>query len=138
MPNSKYDHTSTLMSGSQWVSARILAYLLEGATFDAADQTMADVKAGGAQQRNVTEIQNRSVGDGGAMQGLPAMFNVTPKGSPYQVVLAWDQNMGDQSVLAYYDEDESGGDLGLQNNGTLVVRPTDFDQATGVGTWFTL
>jgi hypothetical protein len=42
------------------------------------------------------------------------------------------------SVLAFYDEDELGDPLGLQSNGTFIVRPTDFDQATGVGTWFTL
>jgi len=139
MANARYDHTGVLMSGSDWVGARILAYLFAGATFDSTNKLLSEVQVAGVEQRNVTTIDNRSVGPNGEMMGIPAMFSVTAKGSPYQVVLTWDQGLvDDQYVLAYYDQDEVGDPLGLQNNGTLIVRPTDYDPATGVGTWFSL
>ena len=137
MANAKYDNTNQIMSANEWVGARVKAYLFEGASFDKTHTLLSQVRAG-ATQRNVTEIQNQAMGPDGAALGLPAMFNMTPKGSPYQVVLAWDQNQADMLVLAYYDEDELGDDLALLNNGTFIVRPSDFDQATGVGTWFVL
>ena len=138
MPNSKYDHTSSIIAGPGWMAGRIVAFLFEHAVFDKTDTLLSEVKSGGAVQRNVTEIQNRSVGENGEAFGLSALFNVTQKGSPYQMVLAWDRHESDMAVLAFYDEDEGGEPIGLQNNGTLVVRPMDFDQATGLGTWFVL
>jgi hypothetical protein len=137
MANSKYDHTSTIMSGSEWPAARIMAYLFEGAVYDKAHKTLDEVRTG-ATQRNATEIQNRSMGENGECKGLPAVFSVTPKGDPYQVVLAWDHGTSVMDVLAFYDEDEASEPLGLQNNGTFIVRPTDVDPVTLVGTWFSL
>jgi hypothetical protein len=137
MSNTKYDHTSTIMSGSDWVRGRIVAYLFDGAVFVPTHKLLSEVRTG-ATQKNITEIQNRIVGDQGGLLGLPAQFTVTPKGTPYQMVIAWDLNQPEQQVLAFYDEDEAGGDIGLLNNGTLIVRPTDFDTATGRGTWLTL
>lgn len=137
MPNTKYAHTSVIMSGSDWTGGRVKAYLLEDAVFDADHTLLADVKAG-ATQANVTEIQNKSIGPGGAALGVSALFNVTPKGDEYQVVLAWDRGPGvPMPVLAFFDEDGDGGPIALQNNGTLIVRPENFDPATGLGTWFT-
>lgn len=136
MPNAKYDHTSVIISGNDWIKNRVRAFLLEGAVFDPAHTVLSDVKEG-ATQRNVTEIQNKSVGSGGAALGVSALFNVTPKGDAYQVVLVLDRGPTEPSpVLAFYDEDGEGSPIGLQNNGTLIVRPQDFDPATGLGTWF--
>jgi hypothetical protein len=135
MANAKYDQTSTIMSGQDWVGGRIMAYLLEGAVYDKTHQTLNQAQAGAA-QRNVTEILNRSVGSGGEALGRAAAFSVTPKGAPYQVILAWDRNQPEMSVLAFYDEDDAGGPIGLQNNGTLIVRPENYDPAVGVGAWF--
>jgi hypothetical protein len=135
--NSKYDHTSTVLTGANWAGGRIFALLFENADFDSTHTTIDQVKSEGGVQRNIAQIPNRSVGPDGEALGVSAQFNVTPKGSPYQVVLAWDQGPGkEMAVLAFYDEDEAEGEIALQNNGTLIVRPMDFDPDTGLGTWF--
>ena len=135
MPNSKYDHTNVIMDGEDWAQGRILAYLYEGAVFDKGHKFLSEVREG-AMQRGVTEVQNRSIGENGEAYGLPAMFNATAQGGPFQAVLAWDLNQDEMQVIAFYDEDEDGGDLALQNNGTFILRPEDYDQAAGRGVWF--
>ena len=135
MPNAKYDHTSTVITGEQWRGDRIRAYLFEGAVFDPAHTTLGQAREG-AVQKNNTEIMSRSVGPAGEALGVSALFNVTPKGGPYQMVLAWDRGGPDMTVLAFYDEDENGEEIALANNGSLIIRPKDFDPPTGLGTWF--
>ena len=67
-------------------------------------------------------IPGRQV-DGTSLLGYPASFNGVAKEVEYQMVIAKDDGTGDPSVLAFYDEDENGDPLLLQNNGTLIVRP---------------
>lgn len=136
MSNYKYAQTSTIMSGLDWLGGRIHAFLLSGAVYDKTDTLLSQVREG-TTLKNVTEIQNRGVGGEGQALGSAAQFAVTQKGGPYQLILTWDKNQGDQLVLAFCNEDGAGNPLALKNNGTLIVRPQDYDPATGLGTWFT-
>lgn len=135
MSNYKYTQTSTLMSGPVWLGGRINAWLLSGAVYNKTHTLISQVRVG-ATLKNVTDIPNLGVGGEGQAFGSAAQFAVTPKGGPYQLILTWDQNLGDQRVLIFCDEDGVGNPIALENNGTLIVRPQDYDPSTGLGTWF--
>src|SRR5262245_2291086 len=132
MANARYDQTPIIVKNTDWISGRIIAFLVSGATFDSTDKKFSDLTC---QRVNVGEILGRSVGPNGEALGLPAVFNVTPRGGPYQVILCWDQAQPDYDVLGFYDTDIDGNTLQLINNATYVYRAADAD-ASGIGTWF--
>jgi hypothetical protein len=122
MANQKYDNLMPLMATGKlnWATDPINAYLQSGATFDAAHTKLSET--GGAPVAHVPVAQ-RSVTPAGFL-GNPVSFNRIAKDTAYQVVIAKDTGPGtDPLVIAFYDEDEEGGPLVLQNNGTLIVRP---------------
>ena len=122
MANQKYDNLMPLMATGKlnWATDPINAYLQSGATFDAAHTMLSET--GGAFVAYVPVAQRSVTPDG--FLGNPVSFNRIAKETEYQVVIAKDTGPGtDPLVIAFYDEDDDGGPLMLENNGTLIVRP---------------
>ena len=122
MPNSKYTQVVDLLAAGKlrWDSDLIEACLLTGASFDAGDKTLSEV----GQSIQTTTIQGRWVAPGGNFIGQPALFQNADGDSDYQVVLVQNTGMGDPNLLAWYDTDEGGGSIHLDNAGTLIIRPS--------------
>lgn len=122
MANQKYDNLAVLMAsgGLDWVLDPVTAYLQHGAVYDAVDTTLS--QTGGVTVAYVP-VPARAV-DSNGLLGNPVSFNRIVKGTEYQVLVTKETGPGDDPLLlAFYDEDEAGGTLLLQNNGTLIVRP---------------
>jgi hypothetical protein len=120
--NQKYDNLITLMTSGwfDWASDPINAYLQSGATFDVTHTKLSET---GGMLVAYVPVSNRVVGPEGLL-GNPVSFNGVPKDTEHQVIIAKETGPGaDPLVLAFYDVDDQGGPLVLQNNGTLIVRP---------------
>jgi hypothetical protein len=122
MANSKYTQVSDLLLAGRfnWRTDRILGLLCTNVTFDAADTVVSDLDGSVVSQ---VPIQGRDVGPGGQCLGYPAFFSAVSGDTPFQVVLVQDLGSGDPNLIGFFDEDENGGELIAQNDGTFVVRP---------------
>lgn len=122
MANQKYDNLMPLMAtgGLNWSTDPIKAYLQSGATFHAADTKLSQT---GGTLVTYVPVSGRQVDPVGFL-GNPVSFNGVPRETEHQVLIAKDTGPGsDPLLLAFYDEDDAGDPLVLQNNGTLIVRP---------------
>jgi len=138
MANEKYDNLMVMMTTGKlnWAGDAIVAYLMTGVTFDAADASLPEV---GGSQLGVVPITRRSVTTDGLLGGAVS-FAYMPKDTDFQMLIAKDSGPGTTpSLLAFYDSDDQGEPLRLKNTGTLIVRPQTLLPAedTGLGVWVT-
>ena len=140
MANEKYDNLTVLMTTGKlnWPGDAIVAILMTGVTFDAADVTLAD---SGGSRMGMVPIQQRSVSSTGSLLGGAVSFSNMPKDTDFQLLIAKDMGPGTTpSLLAFYDSDGDALPLRLKNTGTLIVRPETLQpvEDTGQGTWVTI
>jgi hypothetical protein len=140
MANQKYDNLTVMMTSGQlnWAGDSVVAILMQGVTFDAADVKVED--AGGTRMQ-VVPISQRSVAADGSLLGSAVSFNGMPKDTDFQMLIAKEFGPGlALGLIAFYDEDGDGQPLNLKNNGTLIVRPEQTLPAedTGQGSWVTI
>ena len=111
---------------------------MQGAVFDSAHTHLTELLTADAEV--VAEIGSRQMGAGGEALGLPAVFPRVAKDTPFQVLVVKDVGDANPMLLAYYDEDDAAGPLEMNNNGTLIVRPATFPEASPpqLGIWFTI
>lgn len=123
MANSKYTQVATLLAQGKlnWVGDQILACLVSGATFDAANTVLSQV---GAMALYTSPVQGRWVTDAGEFMGNPAVFMGVTEGRTYQMILVQNTNDGDPKTLAWYDIDENDATFTIDNTGTLIIRPS--------------
>lgn len=140
MANVKYDQVPSMAGSGQldWRGDHILALLVKDAGYTSTNtryNQIANVK-----QRASSEVPGRQMGAGGEALGLPAVFPRVPKSEAFQVLIVKDVGDSNPMLLAYYDLDNANGPLQLVNNGTLIVRPTTFPDASPpqLGVWFTI
>ena len=128
MANQKYAQVPSMAGSGQlnWRSDHIVALLMEGASFNSAHTHLNNITPG--QQRASAEIPGRQMGDRGEALGLPAVFSRVVKDTPFQVIVVKDVGDNNPMLLAFYDQDAEAGPLQMNNNGTLIVRPTDFPE----------
>ena len=124
MANEKYAQVPSMAGSGQlnWRSDHIVALLMQGAVFDSAHTHRNQLLT--AQQKAAAEIGSRQMGAGGEAMGLPAVFPRVAKNTPFQVVVVKDVGDANPMLLAFYDEDDDAGPLEMNNNGTLIVRPS--------------
>jgi len=122
MANAKYTQVTTLLAQGRlnWTANDIRAALVKNGTFNAAHQTLSQV---GTALQSVP-VPGRTVGENGALLGQPVFFGDVAEDQSFQVVIVQNLNNGDPNVLAWYDTDDQGNPIRLQNPGTLVIRPT--------------
>jgi len=145
MSNSNYAQVSTLLAQGKlhWQTDNISALLLTGASFDAADTTVADVggtSVGGGPVMGRALVENKALGQ-------PVFFSEVTADSEYQVILVQNTGPNTANVLAFIDENFDGDPITVDRDGTLVVRPVEFDPEEApdgtvippqVGVWMTL
>lgn len=140
MANQKYAQVAAMAGSGQlnWRGDHIVGLLMTGVTFVSTHTRLTSLPAG--TQKASAEIPNRMMGDGGEALGLPAIFPRVPQGTPYQVLVVKDVGDSNPMLLAFYDQDSASGALGMANNGTLIVRPATFPDASPptLGVWFTI
>jgi hypothetical protein len=122
VPSEKYDNLTPMINTGKlnWAGDKIVAILLEGATFD---QTQVHLSEVSGTEANRNEIPGRQIDATGSFIGLPVSFDTATAGTTYQVIVAKDDGWGDPWLISFYDEDDSGGALEVTNTGTLTVRP---------------
>lgn len=139
MANQKYAQVASMAGSGQlnWRADHCIGLLMKDATFVDTHSRLSDV---GATRVGTAEIPGRQMGTGGEAMGLPAAFPRVSKDQPFQVLVVKDVGDTNPLLLAYYDEDSDHGVLQMINNGTLIVRPTTFPDASPptLGVWFTL
>jgi hypothetical protein len=138
MANQKYDNLAVMMAGGQlnWLSDAVNAVLVTGATYNSSDTTLSQLQATMA---GIVPVPGRAIGPAGSLLGGPVSFGGLSKGVVYQMVITKQSGPGaDPMLIAYYDADENNDTLVLQNNGTLIVRPTEEDPTTGNGRWVSI
>lgn len=138
MANQKYAQVASMAGSGQlnWRSDHIVALLMKSVVFNAANTHLTDLIS--VQQRASSEIGSRQMGAGGEALGLPAVFPRVAKDEAFQVLVVKDVGDSDPMLLAFYDQDQAAGPLQMVNNGTLIVRPTDFPESAPpqLGIWF--
>lgn len=140
MANLKYAQVASMAGSGQlnWRADHCIALLMMGAGYIDTHTHLTDIS--GATRMATAEIPGRQMGVAGEAMGLPAAFPRVAKNQPFQVLVVKDVGDTNPMLLAFYDEDNANGPLQMVNNGTLIVRPTTFPDATPpqLGIWFTL
>jgi hypothetical protein len=126
VPNSKYSQVTDLLAAGRlrWDVDQIEAHLLDQGTFDAAHTTLSQVGT----SLQASPIQGRWVAPGGNLMGQPAFFQSVEGDKDYRVAIVQNIGNGDPNLLAWYDTDELGEPLHLDNGGSLIIRPTALEQ----------
>jgi hypothetical protein len=134
--NEKYDNLTTLMTTGwfDWVADVIQAILTTGATFTASD---TDFEHLATPNLGLAPVGGRVKGEDGSLQGFAVSFNAVEADIPLQVVLVRNEGSGVHTLLAWYDEDDTGGLLQLTNHGTFILRPPQIPDPnpTALGVW---
>lgn len=126
MANSKYTQVTEMLTQGRlnWPSDSILAVLVKGASFNAGHKVLTDL---GTASVAVAPIQGRLVATEGQCAGQPALFSRVGADQDYQLVVVQNVNNNNPNLLAWYDTNEEGAAIRLENAGTLVVRPAALD-----------
>ena len=140
--NQNYEQVATLYAQGKlsWERDAIVAFLCEGATFDASAKTLADLSG---ERRAVQRIDGRWFYEGNAM-GLPVAFQKVAAGLEFQVVVAQDTGNNNPNLLAFIDVNADDSPITVQRTGTLIIRPVLPDIAVPperpptIGVWMRL
>jgi hypothetical protein len=140
MANQKYSQVASMAGSGQlnWRGDHIVGMLMQFVAFNPAHTHTSDLV--GAARIATAEIGGRQMGVGGEALGLPAAFPRVAKNTPFQVLVVKDVGDSNPMLLAFFDQDAASGPLQMVNNGTLIVRPTTFPEASPpqLGVWFTI
>jgi hypothetical protein len=145
MSNSNYAQVSSLLAQGKlnWATDNISMARLVGGTFNAAHKLLSEV---GGTLAGTALINGRALVENNAL-GQPVVFPESVADTEYQMVIVQMTGPTTSNLLAWIDENEAGDPITVERDGSLIVRPVEFDSTAApdgtvlppqVGAWMKL
>lgn len=131
---SKYNSFRHLLGTGaiDWPNSDITISVVDNYSFNASDETLADIDLAGADILATTRISNRSVSDDGWAIGSSALFTSVASGGPYDLIICLDTNAqrSGAKLLVHFNNAVTAA-----SNGDVIVDP-DGGGSGATGNWF--